>query len=73
LDPGYAGTRQPPRLAAQKREVSGVLKKIITWAIVIFVVYYLATNPTGAANFVSSAFDWLKSAGAAMATFVNSL
>jgi hypothetical protein len=53
--------------------VSGVLKKIITWAIVIFVVYYLATNPTGAANFVTDAFNWLKSAGAAMATFVNSL
>ena len=50
-----------------------MLKKIITWAIVIFVVYYLATNPTGAANFVTDAFNWLKSAGAAMATLVNSL
>jgi hypothetical protein len=50
-----------------------VLKKIITWAIVIFIVYYLATQPTGAAHFVRSVFTWLQSAGKSLSTFVNSL
>ncbi len=26
------------------------IKKIVTWAIVIFLAYYLVTKPTGAAN-----------------------
>jgi hypothetical protein len=50
-----------------------LLKKIITWAVIIFVVYYLATNPHGAADFVRSAFSWLRGAGSSMATFVNSI
>ncbi len=50
-----------------------MLKKVITWAIVIFIVYYLATDPTGAANFVHHIWNGLKSAASSMATFVNSL
>jgi hypothetical protein len=50
-----------------------VLKKLITWAIVVFIVYYLATNPHGAADFVKGVFHWLEGAGRALADFVNSL
>lgn len=50
-----------------------VLRKVITWAIVLFVVYYLATNPTGAAHALQSAFNGLKSAGNSMSRFVNKL
>ena len=50
-----------------------VLRKVITWAIVIFIIYYLATNPTGAAHALQSAFNGLRSAGNSMAQFVNKL
>jgi hypothetical protein len=60
-------------LLRQFRGGEHVLRKVITWAIVIFIVYYLATNPTGAANALHHAFNGLKSAGNSMATFVNSL
>ena len=50
-----------------------VLKKVITWAIVIFIVYYLATNPHGAALFVRGVFHWLQGAGQSMSQFFNDL
>ncbi|HYK27112.1 MAG TPA: hypothetical protein VEV61_04015 [Streptosporangiaceae bacterium] len=50
-----------------------MLKKVILWAIAIFVVYYLATNPHGAATFLHHAFNGLKSAGNSMSRFVDSL
>jgi hypothetical protein len=50
-----------------------MVKKILTWGGVIFVVYYLATSPTGAANVVDGALSWLKSAGNSMSQFVNHL
>ncbi len=50
-----------------------MLRKIITWAIVIFIVYYLATDPSGAASALHHAFNGLKSAGNSMSRFVNSL
>jgi hypothetical protein len=50
-----------------------VLRKVVTWAIVLFVVYYLATNPTGAAHALHQAFNGLKSAGNSMSRFVNKL
>lgn len=48
-------------------------KKVLTWVLIIFVVYYLATQPTGAAHFVHGVFNWLHSAGNSLATFVNHL
>jgi hypothetical protein len=54
-------------------EVIRVLKKVITWAIVLFIVYYLATQPTGAANFVHHVFNGLHSAANSMSRFVNTL
>ncbi|MDR0343709.1 MAG: hypothetical protein LBI49_11515 [Nocardiopsaceae bacterium] len=49
------------------------VKKIVTWAVVVFLVYYLVTRPTGAANAMHSLFTVLKSAGSSLATFLNSL
>ena len=48
-----------------------MLKKVLTWAGIAFVIYYLATSPTGAANVVTGALDWLKTAGHSMALFLN--
>lgn len=50
-----------------------MLKKIITWAIVIFIVFYLLTQPQGAANVITNLLNFLKDAGNSLATFVNSL
>jgi hypothetical protein len=51
--------------------VIAVLKKILTWAGIAFVIYYLVTSPQGAANVVTGALDWLKSAGNALGAFLN--
>jgi hypothetical protein len=50
-----------------------MLKKIITWAVVLFVVFYIATQPAGAADFVHHAYNGLHDAANSMAKFVNSL
>jgi hypothetical protein len=50
-----------------------MLKKIITWAIVIFLAFYLLTQPHGAANAITGLVNLLKTAGNSLATFVNSL
>ncbi|MGA3151887.1 MAG: hypothetical protein ACLPN6_08750 [Streptosporangiaceae bacterium] len=50
-----------------------MLKKVISWAIVIFIIYYLATDPAGAAAFMHHIFNGLKTIGASLATFFNSL
>jgi hypothetical protein len=50
-----------------------VLRKVLGWALVIFLIYYLATNPDGAAHALHSAFNGLKSAGNSMSRFVSKL
>jgi hypothetical protein len=50
-----------------------MLRKIITWAIVIFIVFYLLTQPSGAAHVINNLLNLLKEAGNSLATFVNSL
>ena len=49
------------------------LKTVITWVVVIFIIYYLATDPTGAAHAMRSALDGLRSAGHSLSTFVSNL
>jgi hypothetical protein len=49
------------------------IKTLLTWAFIIFIVYYLATQPVGAAHSVHSIFNGLRSAGNSLSTFVNSL
>jgi len=60
-------------LPLQFRGGDHVLRKVITWAIVIFIIYYLATDPTGAAHALQHAFNGLRNAGNSMARFVNKL
>jgi len=50
-----------------------VLRKVILWALVIFIVYYLATDPDGAAGFLRTALHGLQDAGNSMSKFVNKL
>jgi hypothetical protein len=50
-----------------------VLRKIITWTIVIFLVYYLVQDPHGAAGAVHSALRGLRSAGNSLSAFVSNL
>ena len=49
------------------------LKPVITWAIVIFVAFYLVTQPTAAGHAVHNILSGLESAGNSLATFFNSL
>ena len=49
------------------------MKKVLTWAGIAFVIYYVATKPGGAAHLVSGAIDWLKSAGNSLANFVSKI
>jgi hypothetical protein len=49
------------------------VKKILTWALVVFIAYYLFTQPAGAANFMHGVFGLLRTAGSSLATFLNSL
>ena len=48
-----------------------MMRKILTWGAVAFVIYYLATSPQGAAGVVTGALSWLKSAGNSLAIFLN--
>jgi len=48
-------------------------KKVITWAVVIFLAYYLVTQPTGAGHVMHNLLNGLKSAGNSLATFISSL
>jgi hypothetical protein len=50
-----------------------MLRKVITWAIVVFIVYYLVTNPGGAAGAVHHIFNGLHSAGSSLSRFVSQL
>ena len=49
------------------------LKPIVTWAIVIFIGFYLVTQPAAAGHTVHNILSGLKSAGNSLATFFNSL
>ncbi len=68
---GYAVLSCGKYVNALGREVIAMLKKVLTWAGVAFVIYYLATSPQGAANVVTGAIDWLKMAGNSLASFLN--
>ena len=49
------------------------LKRVITWVIVIFIIYFLATNPIGAAHAMHAALNGLRQAGNSLSTFVSHL
>jgi len=48
-------------------------KKIVGWLIVLFVLFYVLTNPDGAAAFGQHVLHGLRSAGQSLAKFVSSL
>lgn len=50
-----------------------MLRKIITWAIVALIVYFLVSNPHGAAGDVHGALSALRHAGNSLSTFVSNL
>jgi hypothetical protein len=47
--------------------------RIVTWAIVLFIIFYLATEPTSSGNLVHHAYNGVHYAAESLATFVNSL
>jgi hypothetical protein len=50
-----------------------MLPRIIGWALVAFIVFYVVTNPDGAAGFVHSVLDGLRNAGNSLSRFVDHL
>jgi hypothetical protein len=49
------------------------IKKIVQWAVVIFLAWYLITQPAAAGAAVHNLLNLLKQAGTSVATFLNSL
>jgi len=49
------------------------IKKIVTWVVVIFLVYYLVANPKNAAGDIHTLFTWIEGAAASLSTFVRNL
>jgi hypothetical protein len=49
------------------------LKKILTWAAVALVLFFLITSPTQASGLVTHILDLLKNAAAAIVSFVRTL
>jgi hypothetical protein len=68
---GYAGLSGGRYVNALRWEVNDMVKKILTWGGIAFVIYYLVTSPQGAANVVTGALDWLKNAGNSLGAFLN--
>ena len=50
-----------------------MLKKILSWGAVIFVAFYLITEPASAGHIISSAFNGLRDVGNSLASFVHSI
>jgi hypothetical protein len=50
-----------------------VMKKYLQWAGIAFVVFYLLSQPQGAARQVNRVLDELSAAGGSLATFVNGI
>jgi hypothetical protein len=63
------------RRRLQMRGAGGdqMLGKIIRWAIVLFIIFYVATQPTGAANLVHHGYNGIHDAANSMARFVDNL
>ena len=53
--------------------MSANVKKVITWGVVAFVVFYLATDPRGSANVVDGALNLLQQAANSVVVFFQSL
>ncbi|MBW9206563.1 hypothetical protein KV102_12780 [Mumia sp. zg.B53] len=49
------------------------MKKAISAIVVVFLIYFLLTNPTGAANTVELVFTWIIEALGQLAAFFQTL
>lgn len=49
------------------------VKKVVGWAIVVALAYFLITDPHGAAGAVTNLLNALRGAGNSLATFFTSL
>ncbi|HET7245217.1 MAG TPA: hypothetical protein VFJ07_10325 [Streptosporangiaceae bacterium] len=49
------------------------LKKVAGWAVVVFLAWYLFTQPTAAGNAVHNLLNLLQQAGSSIATFLSSI
>lgn len=49
------------------------VKKVITWAVVIFLAWFLITDPQGAAHATTNLLNALKGVGNSLSTFFTSL
>jgi hypothetical protein len=52
---------------------AGVTRKAGLWALALFVIFYIATEPTGAAAMARHAYNGVHDAAASLAQFVNAL
>jgi hypothetical protein len=58
---------------AQASEGGDQMARVIGWLIVAFVVFYLLTDPDGAAALAQRVFDDLRTFAGSLATFVSHL
>lgn len=49
------------------------MERLIKWAVILFIVFYVCTQPAGAAGFVHHAYNGVHAAANSLAQFVNSL
>jgi hypothetical protein len=73
--PGRHRSPDCPRLQpkAIEKEPAMPVKKIVGWLLAVFAVWYLLTNPDGAAAFGRAILHGLESVGQSLAKFVSSL
>ena len=53
--------------------IDTMLRKILGWAIVVFIAFYLVSDPSGAGGTVHHLVNGLHSAGTSLSRFVSSL
>jgi hypothetical protein len=72
LNPQARTTPEPARTSAPV-EVAVNLKKVVTWLVVAFVVWYVIQAPEQSAQIVKNAGEALGNAATSFANFVGSL
>jgi hypothetical protein len=60
-------------MPSHPQEVTVNLKKVITWLVVAFVLFYVIQQPEASASLVRTAGEQLGAAASALSTFVGSL
>jgi hypothetical protein len=50
-----------------------MLTRIAGWALVAFAIYYLVTDPAGAAGVVQGILGWLQHAASSLSSFATQL